>query len=303
MRGYWIALGLLAAWPALASDLAPDGVEDALAPEPLVAPKAEPAPVAPPAERPKLRPIEDGPAAAPAPLTMTGPEQPRERPSELDPLPPVQTPGAALPADLTADLPGSTAPQKRGPFWVELEDLRPEGTITTSELQAYKVLADLKKAVYQIAEDLDGGGKERTRLIYQSEMIGKQVNILADLWQNDANFRDACMSTKRSALVLEEELRNEPRKWSHVRWAFKAVQSEVKALRERTVEQIKGTARPITIVTKDGREIVVEAPQDPDLLRQKDLERRREDAERQKELLINQQTQRPRDPTGMEVNK
>ncbi|GMV81565.1 MAG: hypothetical protein AMXMBFR7_27490 [Planctomycetota bacterium] len=299
MRGYWIALGMLAAWPALASDLAPDGVEDALAPEPLVAPKAEPAPV----ERPKLRPIEDDPAAAPAPLTMTGPEQPRLRPNELDPLPPVQTPGAALPADLTADLPGSTAPQKRGPFWVELEDLRPEGTITTGELQAYQVIADLKKTVYQIAEDLDAGGKERTRLIHQSEMIGKQVNILADLWQNDANFRDACMSTKRSALVLEEELRNEPRKWSHVRWAFKAVQSEVKALRERTVEQIKGTARPITIVTKDGREIVVEAPQDPDLLRQKDLERRREDAERQKELLINQQTQRPRDPTGMEVNK
>ncbi|MCZ7646070.1 MAG: hypothetical protein M5U26_12415 [Planctomycetota bacterium] len=280
-----------------------DGMEDELVPAPVKPPElVTPGIPAPPrvvrttdeprpplgAERPlKVLPSEDEPVS-PVPLALPGPES-RPRESLADPLDVDLPAPAQLPNDLTADLPTATAERRKGPFWVELEDFKPEGVLTAKEDQAYRVLSDMKKTVYQISEDLDSGGKERTRLIYNAEALGKQVNILAETWRNSANFRDHCMSAKRSALVLEEELRNEPRKWSHVRWAFQAVQHEIGRLRRATMDQIKGTSRPITIVTQDGREIVVEAPQDtPETLAQKEAEARREAAERQKELLIKQ---------------
>jgi hypothetical protein len=165
--------------------------------------------------------------------------------------------------------------------------------------RAYELVAEMKKLVYRIAEDLDAGGKEKTRLVFTTESLSKAITEAVKIWPRDEDFRDVCRITKSRALVLEEELRAEPRKWSHVRWAFQAVQKEVKHLRKVTVAKASGQAKPIRVVTKDGKEILIEPARDAREAEREQQEARRKKMEEQKEKLREEvEGQKGRQPLG-----
>lgn len=216
----------------------------------------------------------------------------REYRPPADPRQPV-VPGAIggeaplkpIAVDLTADLPTAVKPKKKGPFWVVMEDFKIQGPVTPSVKRAFELVADMKKYVYRIAEDLDAGGKEKTRLIFTTESLSKAITETVKIWPRDEDFRDVCRITKSRALVLEEELRGEPRRWSHVRWAFQAVQKEVKNLRKVTVAKASGQAQPIRVVTKDGKEILIEPARGARQVERERQEARLKEMQRQKEKL------------------
>jgi hypothetical protein len=179
--------------------------------------------------------------------------------------------------DLTADLPGAVTPKPGNPWRIEMEDYRPPEMAGPEALKAHGIVTDLRKLITQIADDLDGGGAERTRLIFNAEALGKEAANLAEIWPKDARFREQCSSARRSALVLEEELRGEPRRWSHVRWAFREAQDQTKALRTAAAERAGAQPKMIRVVDKKGKESFVEAPRDAaEVKREEDERRRRE---------------------------
>jgi hypothetical protein len=180
-----------------------------------------------------------------------------------------------LTADLTADLPGAVVAKPRNPWRIEMDDYRPPELAGPDALNAHRSIVELKKLVAQIADDLDAGGVERTRLIFNAESLSKEATNLAGIWPKDAKFRDQCSNAKRSALVLEEELRGEPRRWTHVRWAFREAQDQVKALRAAAAERAAAQPKMIRVVDKKGRESFVEAPRDPAEVKREEDERRR----------------------------
>ncbi len=187
--------------------------------------------------------------------------------------------------DLTADLKSAPRQGKRGPFWVELQDYQYKGLVTDSTKKVYELLAVMKKDVYQMADDLNAGGKEKTRLIYTSEQVGKAISDLLAIWPNDEDFRDLCRFAKSRALVLEEKLREEPRKWTHVRWAFQSLQKEVKRIREAAAARAETQPQPIKIVTKDGKEVIVEPGRDIQEIKRERKEEALEDLKRQRDQL------------------
>jgi hypothetical protein len=147
--------------------------------------------------------------------------------------------------------------------------------------KAYDMVEALKKQILQISQDLDDNGKERTRLIQASELVGKSITQLSELWPADEDLMTSCASSKRYALVLEEQLQAEPRRWTHVRIAFSELQKEVADLRRKAVALAEDEPKPV--VGKDGKLIVVEATHDPVEMQRKAAERRRKALETQKE--------------------
>ena len=113
-----------------------------------------------------------------------------------------------------------------------LEELVPPGPLDHTATRCYALLADMRNEAETISQDLDAGGREVTRLLRTSDELAKKITDLAALWPDDALLRDRCSTAKRAALVLNEELGNVPRKWTHVRWSFDNVIAEVGKLRQ-----------------------------------------------------------------------
>ncbi len=268
------------------------GGEEADPGEVPVAPRNEPWP--PPSSNQVLEPTPDGAKSGilkPVSTTQLDAQTPTNNAAapQTDPLP-IKTAdaGGSLLGDLTADQPGAEPLKKKGPFWVELPDLKPTGNVSALSAQAFSIVADMKTHVYKISEDLDGGGKERTRLIFTTEALGKDINKALALWSNDENFRDVCRITKSRVIALEEELRAQPRKWTHIRWAFRSVQKEIGNLRQVTAAKAEGEAQPLRVKTKDGKTILIEAPRDPKEIAREEAEARRALSNSQRDKLKDQ---------------
>lgn len=191
---------------------------------------------------------------------------------------------AVVSGDLTADRTDATPLKPNSPFAMELDDYKPNGDVLPRVGGAYEMIAELKKQVYTLASDLDNGGKEKTRIIYTTEAMGRNIKKLALVWEGDEKFRDACTSALRACFKFEQEVRNDPWEWKHVRWSFSSLQQEVKVLRKRAAAMAVATAEPIRIQTKEGV-VVIDASQDPKDLEAQEQERRRRESERQKERM------------------
>jgi len=198
-------------------------------------------------------------------------DPPRPPPSEAPPpkpLPVKKAEAIAEEVDLTADKPEAAAKSKDAPLLNALEPPRPVGETAG---RCYKLLAEMKTQVEQISADLDKGGKEVTRLIRCSDTLAKNITDLANIWPTDESFRDMCGSAKRRALVLNEELSQVPRKWTHVRWSFTSALQEVSKLRLRARDLAEAEPKPVALLGKDGkpvldkegRQVFVDAPKPP----------------------------------------
>lgn len=225
------------------------------------------------------------------PMLGTSPETAPKKDGKGEPLVPeapipAETDHAAnvVPGDLTADRTDATPLKPNSPFAMELDDYKPNGDVLPRVGGAYEMIAELKKQVYTLAADLDNGGKERTRIIYTTEAMGRNIKKLALVWEGDEKFRDACTSALRACFKFEQEVRNDPWEWKHVRWSFSSLQQEVKVLRKRAAAMAVATAEPIRIQTKEGV-VVIDASQDPKDLEAQEEERRRRESERQKERM------------------
>jgi hypothetical protein len=171
---------------------------------------------------------------------------------------PGDVPATPHAADVAGDLPGAVAAQRTSPFHVVMEDFAVEGNLSPKTEKTLRTVAELKKLVGLISHDLDAGGMERTRLVFNAESIAKEVSVLAELWNNVPPLVSSCVNAKRTSLVLEEELRNEPRQWSQVRWAFQDCQKEVKQLRQLAA-RLAGSEPQMVRVEKKGKVYYVEA--------------------------------------------
>ncbi|MCY3023698.1 MAG: hypothetical protein NTW87_32355 [Planctomycetota bacterium] len=223
------------------------------------------------------------------------PQGDAERPPAPPPTPPpTTTENAAEEVDLTADKPEAEARKpKAAPL---LSDLTPSGPANATARKCYAMLADIKANVETISRDLDDHGKEITRLNRTSDALSKNITDLADLWPNNQTFRDMCVSAKRQAVVLNDELSRAPRKWAHVRWAFSATIREASALRLRARDLAEAEPKPRPLVGKDGKPILDKegrqiyeepgaAPVDPAIAaREKNLRETKADLERLRKL-------------------
>jgi hypothetical protein len=265
----------LCAAPAGAADYPGDGTEGAVKFPP-------PAPPAGPSLE-RIQPLPEIPAP---PMAATQPLAPindsTSPPAGVTPAAP-PAPPAPL-GDLTADRPGTPALRTAGPFEVELDEFPPDDNQNPRAQRAWALVAALKKTLLLMSGDLDAGGRERTRLIYSAEALARDVTVLAGMWPADEDFRSMCVSAKRSAVVLEEKLRDEPRRWSHVRWAFQEAQNQIKTLRRGVALLVADEPRVIG-VTKEGAPIYAEVPQDAAAVQREERERRRRELRQEFERL------------------
>lgn len=197
-------------------------------------------------------------------------------------LKPVDGPKNVNP-EIAPEFPAVAPVKPKSVFAIEMEDFTSSGLMNEKSRKAYDLAESLKKQITQVSQDLDGGGKERTRLIQTSELIAKGITQISELWPADEDLITSCASSKRYALVLEEQLQAEPRRWTHVRIAFSELQKEVAELRRKAVALAEDEPKPI--VGKDGKLIVVEAAHDPVEMQRKAAERRRKVLEAQKDRL------------------
>jgi hypothetical protein len=204
-------------------------------------------------EEPPRTVAEPIPDEAPAPVKVARKKDP----------PPAAEPAAAPPApaepvaeevDLIADKP--EAAEKKKPDL--LDAMEPAGPLGETASNVYKIITDMKTNMDLIAKDLDGGGKEVTRLLRTSDNVSKNATDLSKVWMEDQKFRDMCGSAKRAVLMLNDELSREPRHWSHVRWAYNDAVKEVRKLRITARELAEFEPKPEARVGKDGKIIYVE---------------------------------------------
>jgi hypothetical protein len=242
------------------------------------------------------------------------PEDPPPRPhppatSSGKTAPARKTEAPAEEADLTSDKPEAAGKSKEVPLLLRLA---PAGPVADKANQCYKLLAEMKSDAERISSDLDDSGKEVTRLIHSSDNLAKNITALVELWPTNEAFRDLCASAKRQALVLNEELSQVPRKWTHVRWSFTAALQEVSKLRLRARDLAEAEPKPIPLVgkngkpvlDKEGRQIYVDPPQPPQdpVLVKRDRNLREVEAERARLKKIEEEKKNPRLHTDLEGN-
>jgi hypothetical protein len=231
--------------------------------------------------RPVAEPLDNNPLKQAATIPSPNPTPAVETPAKVQPLvapiaseetlPLATMPGpGGAPAqpqatDVASDLPGTVSAKRTSPFHVELEDFTVLGTLSPKTEKTIQSVAELKRLVGLISRDLDAGGMEGTRLVFNTEAIAKEVSALAELWNNVPSLISSCVNAKRSALVMEEELRNEPRQWSHVRWAFQDCQKQVKQLRQ-VAARLAGSEPQLVRVEKKGKVTYVEPTKDAEQL-------------------------------------
>ena len=194
----------------------------------------------------------------------------RATPSSSPTPPPAEAPALATPppdeVDVTGDKPGAVSDTNTG----LLESLKPNGEVSSRAQRCYKLISDMKDNAEKIRKDLAEGAKEITRLIHFSDELCKNIGALANIWPADKDFRDVCVTAKRSALVLNDELSQSPRQFSHVRWAFEAMIQDTFKLRERAKELADLEPKPTATVGKDGKIVYVDPvapPPDPRTVR------------------------------------
>ena len=209
---------------------------------------------------------------------------------------PAASENAAPGGDLLADRPGTIPEAKRGAFYMEMADFTAPEWGGPEVRKTYKYVAEMKQFVYQISLDLDNGGMEITRLKFNTESLQKSITDVTLLWEENGKFKDRGMATKRTALVLEEELGNEPRKWSHVRWAFRELQTQVRDLRLAAVDVADASPRPTRYIDKNGKEVVVAPEKDPLLLAREAEARKIADLKKEKERLKKRSGESKEDP-------
>jgi hypothetical protein len=262
-------------------------------------------------------PIENIPPAPQPPPMIAKPKQVLEdtpAPSVAKGVP-IQTsasliddkPAVVLPAasentahggDLLADRPGTVPEAKRGAFYMEMADYAAPEWGGPEVRKTYRLIADMKQQVYQISLDLDNGGVETTRLKYNTEALQKSITDLTLEWQENTKFKDRGLSTKRTALVLEEELGNQPRKWSHVRWAFRELQTQVRDLRTAAVDVCAAAPRPTKIIDKNGKEIILPPEKDPLVAAREAEAKKVQDLKKERDRLKNKSGASSDDPLG-----
>lgn len=269
--------------------------------EPVVAPKTDPEPpkvepVKPVVDpvKPAADPVDDNPLKQATTIPVKKPTTdtefvipPAKAQSAIAPIPaedalPLATmsgPGGATTEprtdDVAGDLPGTVAAKRASPFHVEMEDFEVVGNLSPKVEKTLRSVAELKKLIGLISRDLDAGGVERTRLVFNTEAVAKEVSFLAEIWNNVPPMVSSCVNAKRASLLLEEELRNEPRQWSHVRWAFQDCQKEVKQLRQ-IAARLAGTAPQLVRVEKKGKVYYVEPSKDAEQARLEQEEKKRQ---------------------------
>jgi len=191
---------------------------------------------------------------------------------ELDPGPRPASAGPETPSAAAPEAP-VIVPMRSSVFKVDMEDFEATGMISEKARKAYDAVETLKKQALQLSDDLDAGGRERTRLVQTAERMAKTITDLAGIWPEDEDLRSACANSKRNALVLQEQLSTEPRRWTHVRIAFSELLKVVSSLRRKAVAVAEDEPRPL--VGKDGKVTYAEASKDPVELEKKAAERRR----------------------------
>ena len=201
-------------------------------------------------------------------------ENERPEPRPTDPVAPTKTEVIAEEVDLIGDKPDAKGVKPADKMPVLLDPLEPTGPVNRVARNAYKIIADLKENIEKVNVDLDGGGKQITRLIHNSDEVCKNITDMAAIWPDDNVFRDQCIAVKRQALTLNDELSRVPRTWAHVRWAFSSTLRAVSLLRLRARELAEAEPKPTVIVGKDGKTEIVEAapaPVDPALAKRNEV--------------------------------
>lgn len=194
--------------------------------------------------------------------------EPSPQPSPSAPIAPTKTEAVAEEVDLIGDKPDAKGVKPSEKATVLLDPIEPTGPVNRVARQAYKIIADIKTNIEKVNVDLDGGGKQVTRLIHNSDEVCKNITDLAAIWPDNNPFRDQCIAAKRQALTLNEELSRVPRTWQHVRWAFTSTLKSLSQLRIRAAELADAEPKPQVLVGKDGKTVIVEAepaPIDPAL--------------------------------------
>ncbi|MCW8132378.1 MAG: hypothetical protein KIS92_18670 [Planctomycetota bacterium] len=210
--------------------------------------------------------VGDGVDVDPGPRPKGGVAEPMGNPGEL--------------AVASAEDPA--VPKARNVFAVNMEDFAaPSGLVNERARKAYDHVEALKKQIMQLSADMDDGGRERTRLIEYARLAEKTITEINKLWPEDEDLHVSASGSKRCALVLEEQLTKEPRRWSHVRIAFSELMKEAGDLRRKTVALADDEPRPV--VGKDGKIVSIEAPRDPVEAERRATERRRKFLEEAKE--------------------
>jgi hypothetical protein len=206
-------------------------------------------------------PSEPAPVKAPAPVPVVS-ESPATAPMvKADPVKtstaPIASSQPAGEVDLIGDKPEATT--ANAPKSV-MEDMQPSEELNDRGRKTYAVLGEIKVAMELISKDLDNNGKEVTRLIKTSDTLAKKITTLADLYNEDENFRDHCATAKRDTLRLNDELSQIPRKWAHVRWAYNDTLTDTRMIRVMARDLAEAEPKPVQKVGKDGKIVYVEQP-------------------------------------------
>ena len=174
------------------------------------------------------KPAPQSTAEAVPPPARVEPE-PAQPATRAEPIP-AEAPQRGDEVDLIGDKPeaAKTTPQKRA----LLEDFAPAGPQNHRASQTYALMGGMKADVEQLSKDLDNGGKEVTRLLRTTDELAKKITDLAKLWPEHGPLCDLCGTAKRSALILNEELGNTPRQWTHVRWMFDTLIEDLTKMRQ-----------------------------------------------------------------------
>ena len=188
------------------------------------------------------------PAHAPAPIATQ-----KAEPVKPAPGAPASPAVAAQPGedeDKIGDKPEAVAANATKPL---MEEMAPTDALNARGRKTYEVLGEIKVAMELISKDLDNNGKEITRLIKTSDTLAKKITTLADLYNDDENFRDHCATAKRDTLRLNDELSQVPRKWAHVRWAFNDTLTDTRKIRIMGRDLAEAEPRTTRVVGKDGK--------------------------------------------------
>ena len=231
-------------------------------------PPSEPAPEqTPPAPAPsngETAAIGDTPVATPVPSA----------PSVTEPAS-----SASTGVDLIADKPEAGTDAK--PVVAMMDEMVAAEPLNEKGTRCYSLIANLKTNTERIRADLMQGGKEITRLMTTSDNVSRNVTELSKLWPTNKKFLDVCSSAKRSSVILNDELSNVPRQWSHVRWSYENMLTDVRAVRLVARILADSEPKPVAVVGKDGKVTYVDAPTgpiDPKVARRNEAIRRTEDA-------------------------
>lgn len=184
-------------------------------------------------------------------------EPPVARPPESVPVANTGPAGALVETDLTADKPGTVAAAQNQSL---LETMEATGHLNSRAKKCYALLVELKANVETIARCLDHRGKENATLMHASEVVSKNISDMAEIWPGNEEFRDRCTSTKRNALIFNDELSQSPWRWAQVRWSFDALLKDVRGFRDYCKGLADIEKPPRAIVDKNGNVTYIDEP-------------------------------------------